>query len=101
MIDVFNDFPSREIMIRVKGREIPGNYGAKITRKLIENPDLFANSNKRRASQFMSIGSSYSLKAPVSYHPGNDQGGSAIPIQTLDDDPKSIKISKIGDINSG
>ena len=41
LIDLFNDVPSREIMIRVKGREIPGKYGPKITKKLIKNPAEF------------------------------------------------------------
>ncbi len=41
LIDLFNDLPSREIMIRVKGREIPGKHGPKIARKMREKPDQF------------------------------------------------------------
>ena len=41
LIDLFNDLPSREIMIRVKGREVPGKYGPRITRKMRERPDQF------------------------------------------------------------
>ena len=41
ILDIFNDLPSREIMIRVKGREVPGKFGTKINRNLREHPDQF------------------------------------------------------------
>lgn len=41
LIDLFHEVPSKDIMIRVKGREIPAKHGEKITKKLISEPDLF------------------------------------------------------------
>ncbi len=41
LIDLFHEVPSKDIMIRVKGREIPAKHGEKITKKLISDPDLF------------------------------------------------------------
>ena len=41
LIDIFHDIPSRDVMIRVKGREIPAKHGEKITKKLMNEPDLF------------------------------------------------------------
>jgi hypothetical protein len=41
LLDAFNDIPAKEVMIRVKGREIPGKHGNKITKKLIKAPEVF------------------------------------------------------------
>lgn len=41
MINLFNDLPSKKILIRVKGKEIPGKHSREIKRKLIKDPDGF------------------------------------------------------------
>ena len=41
LVDLFSDVPSKEIMIRVKGREIPGKHGNNITKKLMNEPIVF------------------------------------------------------------
>jgi len=58
LIDLFHDIPTRDIMIRVKGREIPAKHGEKIAKKLINEPDLFhmesiSNRLNTKSSQFM------------------------------------------------
>ena len=58
VIDLFHDIPSRDIMIRVKGREIPAKHGEKIAKKLINEPDLFhmesiSNRMNTKSSHFM------------------------------------------------
>jgi hypothetical protein len=88
LIDLFHDIPSREIMIRVKGREIPAKHGEKITKKLINEPDLFhmesiSNRLMTKSSQFMiqpqslqSQGSCYLNEIKIIQAASNEQGNS-------------------------
>jgi hypothetical protein len=41
LLDAFNDIQSKEVHIRIKGREIPGKHGNRITKKLVKAPELF------------------------------------------------------------
>lgn len=41
LLDAFNEIPSKEVKIRVKGRELPGKHGNRITKKLIKAPEIF------------------------------------------------------------
>jgi len=34
IFDLFNDFPTKNVMIRVRGREVPGKFGEDIAKKL-------------------------------------------------------------------
>jgi hypothetical protein len=50
-------------MIRVKGREVPGKFGTKITRKLREHPDQFhyqGFNDRQKKTSYMSVASSMS-----------------------------------------
>ena len=41
MLDVFKDLPCRDVMLRVRGRELPGTHGARIAKKLAKEPESF------------------------------------------------------------
>ena len=41
IIDLFNDIAASPIIIRIKGKEVPGKHGVAISRTLIKEPSAF------------------------------------------------------------
>lgn len=41
MLDLFKDLPCRDVMLRVRGRELPGTHGVRIAKKLANEPESF------------------------------------------------------------
>ncbi|CDW87434.1 UNKNOWN [Stylonychia lemnae] len=59
LIDLFNPIQSNKIMIRVKGKEIPGKHGLKISKKLKEDPESFSNGQYLLSQQSVLMGNDF------------------------------------------
>ena len=41
IIDLFNPIKKKSVIIRVKGKELPGKYGSSIAKRMVNKPDTF------------------------------------------------------------
>ncbi len=65
LIDAFNDIPLRDVFIRVKGRELPGKHGNRITKKLIKK---YPSLKSELANLFSELAENPTIGTPL----GND-----------------------------
>ena len=41
ILHLFNNLPTHEILIRIKGKEVPGRHGPAIVKSLLKEPDVY------------------------------------------------------------